>query len=279
MKKRVYILLILFLFMLFFGCLKEDKYSKYDRIAILSNADTNDSKILFMDNDHQVIYQLESEYVDEIVYIDDKLYIGKDKNNYQTIDCFNIEFLEDIYVKEGILLYYSENGNYVVDLAGKCNIIDTKGNKRELEGYLLTYLVSDDFFYMVDYSNYLYCYSLNEYSLISKSQLFNSEYISLTEVDNKCYIVSNKGFTLIQDGKATETYVYPYDFTRLLNVKKDMIIVNEKNEQMVYRVSFDEYKMILEPIYDEVYYKNIIFNEIFEDYYKLGYEVKYYGEK
>ena len=46
-----------------------------------------------------------------------------------------------------------------------------------------------------------------------------------------------------------------------------------------YRVSFDEHKMKLEPVYEEVYYINIEFNELFEDYYKLGYKVVYYGEK
>ncbi|HQB33050.1 MAG TPA: hypothetical protein PLI19_06925, partial [Erysipelotrichaceae bacterium] len=257
MKKKIYVLLLVTLIVFSFGCQKEDKYSKYTRIAILSNEETNNSKILFMDDEHTVIYELESEYVDEVVYFNDKLFIGNDKNNYQTIDCINIAFSEDIYVKEGRLLYYLENGSYAVYLDGKCNVFDAGGNKKELEGYLLNYLVTRDYFYMVDYSNYLYCYSISDFSLLSKNQLFNSEYISLTEVEGKSYIVSSKGFTLIDQGKATETYVYPYDFNDVLNVKKDIIVVRENNEQVIYRVSFDEHRMKLEPIYDEIYYISI----------------------
>jgi hypothetical protein len=159
------------------------------------------------------------------------------------------------------------------------NSIDKEGNKKELEGYLLTYLISNDCFYMVDYSNFLYCYNLSDYTLKSKIQLFNSEFFSLTEVNGKCYIVSSKGFTLIEEKEVTETFVYPYDFNEILNVTKDLIFVRENNEQVVYRVSFDEHKMKLEPVYEEVYYINIEFNELFEDYYKLGYKVVYYGEK
>lgn len=279
MKKIFLVILITFLFLFSFGCQKEDKYSKYTRIAILSNKETNDSKIMFMDNDHKIIYQLEAQFIDEAIHIGDKLYIGKDKNNYQTIDCVTIEFKDDIYVKEGMLLHYSENDSYIVYLNGKCNVIDKEGNKKELEGYLLTYLISNDCFYMVDYSNFLYCYNLSDYTLKSKIQLFNSEFFSLTEVNGKCYIVSSKGFTLIEEKEVTETFVYPYDFNEILNVTKDLIFVRENNEQVVYRVSFDEHKMKLEPVYEEVYYINIEFNELFEDYYKLGYKVVYYGEK
>ncbi|NLZ76230.1 MAG: hypothetical protein GX914_06980 [Erysipelotrichia bacterium] len=279
MKKKILVILIALLIVFPLGCQKEDKYSKYTRIVILSNKETDDSKILFMDNDHKIIYQLESQFIYEAIYIDDKLYVGKDKNNYQTIDCVTVEFTDDIYIKEGILLHYSKNGSYIVYLDGKCNVIDKEGNKKELEGYLLTQLVCNDCFYMVDYSNYLYCYNLSDYTLKSKIRLFNSEYISLTEVNDKCYIVSSKGFTLIEENEVTETFVYPYDFNEISNVRKDLIFVRENNEPVVYRVSFDEYKMILEPVYDEVYYADINFNELFEDYYKLGYKVVYYGEK
>lgn len=279
MKKRLYIVLLVVLILFSFGCQKEDKYSKYIRIAVLSNEEADVSKILFLNADHQVVYELETEFVDEVVHIDDRLYIGKDKNNYQTIDCIAIEFLDDIHVEKGILLHYSENGSYVIYLDGKCNVIDKAGTRRQLEGYLLNYLVCNDLFYMIDYSNYLYCYSVNDYELKSKTQLFNSEFISLTEVDDRCYIVSSRGFTLIEDGEAKETFVYPYDFNEVLSVYRDKIVVKENNEQMVYRVFFDEHKMKLEPIYDEIYYTNIKFNEIFKECYDLGYKVVYYGEK
>ncbi len=279
MKKIVYIILLVFLFIFSCGCQKEDKYSKYVRIAVLANEEKNVSKILFINTDHEVVYELETEYVDEVVHIDDRLYVGKDKNNYQTINCVTIEFSKEIYVEKGVLLHYSENGSYVIYLDGKCNVIDKDGNRRQLEGYLLTYLVCNEFFYVIDYSNYLYCYSVNDYQLKSKTQLFNSEFFSLTEVAEKCYIVSNKGFTLVKEGKASDTYVYPNDFNEILNVYRDLIMVKENNEQMVYRVYFDEHKMLLEPVYEEIYYQNIDFNEIFEEYYDLGYKVVYYGEK
>ena len=279
MKKRIDVLLICILILFSCGCQKEDKYAKYTRIAVLSNEESNESKILFMDDDHEVIFQLETEFVDEAIHIDDKLYLGKDKNNYQAIDCVDVEFLDNVNVKEGTLLHYSENGSYVVYKDGKCIVFDKSDNQRVMEGYLLTYLVCNDRFYMVDYSNFLYCYSINDYVLKSKTQLFNSEYIFLTEVDEKCYIVSSKGFTLIENDEVKDTFVYPYDFNEISAAKRDLLSVRENNEQMIYRVTFDEYKMILEPVYDEVYYADINFNELFEDYYKLGYKVVYYGEK
>ena len=92
MKKRIDVLLICILILFSCGCQKEDKYAKYTRIAVLSNEESNESKILFMDDDHEVIFQLETEFVDEAIHIDDKLYLGKDKNNYQAIDCVDVEF-------------------------------------------------------------------------------------------------------------------------------------------------------------------------------------------
>ncbi len=279
MRNKVYIILLIVLFLFSFGCQKEDKYSKYVRIAVLSNEETNDSKILFLDSDHKTVYELKTEYVDNAIHIEDKLYLGKDENKYQTIDCIEIKFLEDIYIEKGILLHYSENGSYVIYVDGKCQVFNKDGHKKDLEGYLLTSLACNEYFYLIDYSNYLYCYSVNDYTLLSKTQLFNSEYIGLTEVDEKCYIVSSRGFTLILDGKASETFVYPNDFNELLAVYRDKIMVRENNELMVYRVYFDEHKMKLEPIYEEIYYANINFNEYFKEYYDLGYKVVFYGEK
>ncbi|MGI6607923.1 MAG: hypothetical protein ACOX1F_02930 [Erysipelotrichaceae bacterium] len=279
MKKCIYIILVSVFILVCSGCQKEDKYSKYVRIAVLSNEDTNESKILFMDEKHHIIYQLEAEYVAEVFHIDDKLYVGNDKNNYHTIDCVTIKFLKDIYIEEGMLLHYSENGSYVVCLENKCLVVNKNGSKRDLEGYPLDYLVSNDSLYIIDYSNYLYWYSVNKYELKSKSRLFNSEFISLTEVDEKCYVVSDRGFSLIEHGEVTDTYVYPYDFNEVLNVYRNILIVTENNETVVYRVSFDKHSMKLEPVYDEIYYQNIQFNETFEEYYDLGYEVVFYGEK
>ena len=87
-----------------------------------------------------------------------------------------------------------------------------------------------------------------------------------------------QGFTLIENDEVKDTFVYPM-ISMKFQPQKSLLSVRENNEQMIYRVTFDEYKMKLEPIYEEVYYTNIIFEELFEEYYNLGYEIVYYGEK
>ena len=137
LNEKELILLICILILFSCGCQKEDKYAKYTRIAVLSNEESNESKILFMDDDHEVIFQLETEFVDEAIHIDDKLYLGKDKNNYQAIDCVDVEFLDNVNVKEGTLLHYSENGSYVVYKDGKCIVFDKRQSKSDGSGISL----------------------------------------------------------------------------------------------------------------------------------------------
>ncbi|MGN1399200.1 MAG: hypothetical protein ACI4WG_04290 [Erysipelotrichaceae bacterium] len=270
--KKVLTLIIVFLLLASFGC---NKKITTERIAIIS--DDHTTKVLLLDNDNKVLAEKEIEGGYRFRLQNKDLFYSPDGVEYFS---FNIDDLseglklDDVF---GYLLYVIDSDRYVTYQDGKAVYVD-KSEQKYLEGYLSIYCGDDNYFYMVDYSNYLYIYQLSDFSLVTKQRVANSNYLNFAKIDEQVYLVNDYGYSLIEPTGCSSTFFYPNDFNQIDNNYGNLLFVVENKEEMVYRVSFSKNQMVLEEEYNEIYYESLDFAEIFEAYYQQGYQVITYLE-
>ena len=271
MKKSL-LIVILSLLLVLIGCQKKIDTK---RIAVVSNQKEN--KVLLLDNNNRVLAQklIDGNY--RFLLQNRLLFYSADGKEYKS---FSIDDLSDSISLNnvfGYLLHVIDSNSFVTYQDGKAIYVKADQQKM-LEGYLSTYIADDNYFYMLDYSNYLYIYNLADFSLVTKQRVNNSNYLNFVKIDNKVYLANDYGYSLIEPTGCSSTYYYPNDFNQIDNCYGDLLFVVENKEEVVYRVSFEKNQMVLKEELDELYYTSLDFKDIFKDYYEESYQVIYYLE-
>ncbi len=272
--KKLWIILIVLL--LLSGCSADKNEIDTKRIAILSNKEEN--LILFLDNDDDVLAEKKIELSEYFYYQDNNLYYSSDGKDYKGVNINSLEDVKGLKNIIGRLLVYQDDDSFITYQNGQAYTVDYFGAQTPLEGYMCLYCYDENYFYMLDYSNFLYVYSLKDYSLIKKERMPASNYLNFAVIDSQVYLANDNGYTSINIEEKNYTYLYPNDFTSIDNNYGNLIFVQENKEQVVYRISFVDNKMVLSDVYDEIYYRDIIYSDEFRDYYQSGYEVIWYRE-
>lgn len=270
MKKILFLILIL---SILWGCSQKIDTK---RIAVLNK--DSESLILFLDNDNNVLAKKNIDYADHFFYCNDIFYFSNDGSNYKGINIYNLKDSNKLTNIVGSPLLYNDDGSYITYQNGQAYVVDDFGMQTALAGFLCSYAYNDDYFYMLDYSNFLYIYSLDDYSLVKRERIESNNYINLSTIAQNVYLVNDKGYTLLEPSGKNKTYLYINDFNEILNNYSDMLFVIENKEQVVYRVSFSKNQMELTVVNDEIYYRQIIYETEFSEYYGQGYDVVFYRE-
>ena len=272
--KKFLILLITLLSL--FGCANKANSVDTKRIAILKN--DSEDLILFLDNDDDILAEKKIEQSEYFYYQDSILYYSSDGSAYSGININTLEDSKGLKNVVGSLLVYQDDDSFITYQNGQAYTVDYFGVQTPLEGYLCFYCYDSKNFYMLDYSNFLYIYSREDYSLIKKERISGSNYLNFVVINDQVYLVNDNGYTSISEEDSNYTYIYPNDFNEIDNSYGDLLFVHENKEQAIYRVSFDNNKMVLTDVYDEIYYREIVYSQEFKDYYDQGYEVIWYQE-
>jgi len=273
MRKLKCILLSLFVILFIFGCTKQQQENKeVKRVVTFAKADTNSGLILFYDEDFNLLFTKECEYPYMLFYDDDAIYVSEDGENYSSFLYANgKEGRKLTNIKNPIDILYDDS-YFTYQEGGFCKIYMDGGESCKTD-YVSALYKNENYIYYIDSSNMLHICDGESFEEISSGYVESSEFLSFTKVDGKVYIANDYGFTLIDGTEIGSTYVYPNDFTELNNVNGKMIFFEENGESAVYLVSFDKYKMILTPYYNEEYYRNIDFDKEYQDYFDQGYEI------
>ncbi|MDO4378826.1 MAG: hypothetical protein Q4C64_06845 [Erysipelotrichia bacterium] len=272
MKKLI--IISLFLACIFGGC--SPKRIDTARIAVIS--DNKTEKVLFLDNENKVLAEKEIDFSQKFYYSKGIFYYSMDGQNYMGIDIHTLKEAEKLKNVCGSLIVYNDDDSYITYQNGQAYTVDSLGVQTPLQGYLCAYAYDDSYFYMLDYSNFLYIYDLSDFSLVKRERVNSSNYLNFAVINQNVYLVSDEGYTLINAKESNHTYLYPNDFKEILNNYGDLLFVKENKEQVVYRVSFTDLQMKLSVEYDEIYYREIVYQQDFSSFYQDGYEVIYYRE-
>ncbi len=272
MKKLIVFSLLLVC--IFGGC--ASKIIDTVRIAVISNNETE--KILFLDNENKVLTEKEIALAQKFYYSEGVFYYSIDGQNYSGLDIYTLKNAKELKNVCGSLIAYNDDDSYITYQNGQAYTVDSLGVQTPLQGYLCSYAYNNSYFYMLDFSNFLYIYDLSDFSLVKRERVNSSNYLNFAVIDQKVYLVSNEGYTLINVEESNHTYFYPNDFNEILNNYGDLLFVKENREQVAYRVSFTDLQMKLSVEYNEIYYREIVYQQDFSSYYQDGYEVIYYRE-
>ncbi len=274
MKKCLIVLLVLFLLASLTGCKKVAKEeSQVKRVAVLAKDETDEGKVIFLDIDNKEIKTITIEYPNETFHDDNVVYYSAKDNEYKGIRYDNFKetkTFENVFgyvlaLRDDVIITYSSTGVSVVSADKKV--------EEYVNLYLASYYVSLDKLYLIDYSNILYIYNVADMTLINKYRVINSEFLSLTQIGDTVYLVSDNGYSEVKEDGLGMTYVYPLDFEEIYNAAGNMLFVAEKNERGIYTVSFDDHKMVLDTVLDEMYYTDVIYDVFFKEYYDEGFYV------
>lgn len=269
MKKVICVFLVVF--SLLAGCQKKVE-TPVRRVVLLSLEEKNSGLALFYDEDFNLLYEKETVFPYRHYYDDTMVYLSDDGKNYVSIEYQSgKEGEKRTNIRHDIAILYRDS--YFADTNGGFCKFETDGSEVCVEGFISCYSYDDQYVYLINNSNTLIVCDIERFQEVNRIQLENSEFLAFTQIDGKTYIANDYGLTLLQEGQIQNTYVYPNDFQELKNINGRMIFFEEKQESVVYLISFDRYRMILTPYYNEEYYRKIDFDVEFKDYFEAGYQI------
>ena len=273
MKKLIVLLLVL---MVLTGCEAKKTYS----VAVLERSSRDDGVVVFLDDNGAVLGDKAIDYPYEIYFGPDAVYYTATGGDFQSLRYSDRKKGDDLNNIRGTIVYHSESRGTFEYLESYLYMYDSKGeqiNHFEIDD-VEDYYASDDRLFLWNSSNDLYCFSVVTGDLLYMMRQVSQNYITIGKVNGECYLVDERGYTLLGQDGIGYTYVYPMAIEEVIGTYRDYVSVNENGEMAVYKVSFDKYAMKLTPEYDEKYFNDMDFEKMYPKYYQQGFEVMAYWE-
>lgn len=271
MKKVVSFIICLFLVFLT-GCQKEVKATDY--VAVLDQASSDSGLVVFLDENMKVIKEIKCVYPNTVNAYQSYIYISSDNIHYQSFDFVKQEKMDDI-VASGQLVGYKDGVSVIVGNDSVCFIKNEKElacNYNEVNGFYL----DDKYFYRVDRSSYISTYEIKTGDFVTNTTIRGGSIIGFTEIESNTYVVNNEGLTLLEDGKASMTYLYPVVIDEIISVRGNHLYCYLNDELVVYKMSFNKYQLVLTDELEEKYYQDTNLDKLFKSYLDKGYDIVYF---
>ncbi len=273
MKRLIVLLVLLFLLA---GCEKKETYS----VAVMERSSRDDGVVVFLDADGEVLSDKAIGYPYEVYFGPDAVYYTATGGDYQSLRYRDRSKGDELKNIRGTIVFHSEEKGTFEYVDSCLYMYDGKGqqiNHFEIDD-IEDYYASDDRIFLWNSSNDLYCFSTVTGDLLYMMRSASQGFITIGKVNGVCYLVDERGYTLLGEEGVGYTYVYPMAIEEVIGTYREYLSVNENGEMAVYKVSFDKYAMILTPEYDEKYWEDMDFEKMYPKYYEQGYEVMAYWE-
>lgn len=282
---RKLIAAVIIALVLFTGCTEKkpelpENYSAY----VLVNDKTDSALIVISDTDGKILYQSgDILYPKDVYFGQDGVYYSADGRHYSSLLFDSLKPGKDIDTAKGGLAYYREGHirvefDYTSLLFYKADELLFTKPMSEVQAMMGI----GDKIYIIDGSDALQVYDSITGSLLQEtaSPFANRmEYVGIVETGENVYVISENGYTRInEDGSWGRTYLFTVDVADVEGAKGSYIAVITNGEEAFYRVSFDEYSLKMQEVFDDYFTSNRDFARIFADLYQKGYTVCY-GEE
>ncbi|MBR0137676.1 MAG: hypothetical protein IJM15_04635 [Erysipelotrichaceae bacterium] len=270
MKKRILIALML-ISLLLYGCTEKKPAVA---VGVLGKEEEDKACLVFIDEDNNPVKSIEIKYPASVFFDAKRVYYCLDEVNFESIRIS--DFKKDISVNNvgGYLMCVNDDGSFFVQ--GE-QLEFVKGDTRTAYDYTIMFSRKDDkCFYIITMDGELVSFDLESGKQLEMYTLYSYGYMNLAYFDDTVYLVSEVGYNPLKDGKMTTTYIYQEDIGEIRGVFDRYLSTMQDDGNVVYRVSFDRYSIILEMMYDNYYYRDYDFGKIFSEYYDKGYSIVNY---
>ena len=269
-------LLVILLMILLCGCTQQ--FGEINTVAILGKAETDEAVIVLTDKIGNTVSK-EIPYPATEFFGDEAVYYSADRINYDSISYRTLKADDRITDVNGILLYHLKNGCTYIYENNELNVYKNgKLVRSEPYGNIKMHKVEEKLLYQVDYRDVLRVYDVKDDTLLKETDISAIDVRNVTTVGGKTYLVSLRGYTLLKDYELDSTYVYPVSFDEIWNCRGKYISVVNGEELTTYKVSFDDYRMIMDNEYEEDFIGYVDFENRYSQWYEKGFEViDFYG--
>lgn len=245
-------------------------------VAVLENAEINSAVVVFIGKNNRELFAKVIDFPADVYFGDNELCYSLDNADYYAISYDSYRSSESLSGIEGYLMYHDPDLCTVIFNQGQMQFFRNAEKVQEfLWGETAMFRVEDALLYMISQGT-MNIYDLKSCELLYQTYVGESIYNELVKIDGNIYWVSDNGYSLIRDGVVEATYIYPRYFEAIESSVENRLMVVEEGEISLYDVSFDKYKMVLVPDYDEDYFNPMEFEKVFAKWYEKGYEVAYY---
>ena len=274
--RRNSIALILLVLLLLTGCCS---LGKVHTVAVLGKADTDEAVIVVTDvNGRQKSKKID--YPAEEYFGEEAVYYSTDGKNYDSLGYDDLRKKDRIENLNGVIMYHAEDScTYVYENGNRLAVYKDGSKLREFSLDGMTLLkVEKGLLYHCDGNGTLRVYDVRSDELLHELDASSLYPLSVTTVEGNTYLVSYRGYTLLEDWQLGSTYVYPVQFDEIRNCRGRYITVTDNMELKTYEVSFDSHRMIMSDDIDDDIIGYVNFEKLYAAWYEKGYEVlNFYG--